>query len=161
MNDKKKFNIIDFIIVASVLIIIGISVYRAISIKKTDANMEKTDLVYTLKISELDSIYAYSLSQGDEIYLSEKETMCGTITDIKKEYAKVNREYTAEDGSKYFVAKTDPSKINLTLTVECKGNLSGTLMYLGDSVYVCGGQTLDLYTNSFTFSALLTDYTEK
>ena len=40
-------------------------------------------------------------------------------------------------------------------------NLSGTLMYLGDSVYVCGGQTLDLYTNSFTFSALLTDYTEK
>ena len=72
MNEKKKFNIIDVIIILSILLVIGTSVYRAISIKKSDNSIELKPVVYTLDIVGLDSIYMNALNKGDELYLSEK-----------------------------------------------------------------------------------------
>lgn len=161
MNEKKKVNIIDLIIIISVLIIIGVSVYRAISVKKVNTDTDKKSIEYNVVIQELDSIYGSSLSEGEEIYLADKSIVCGKITSIKSEYTKVSKEYTNQDGQSYSLLKTDPSKVNVTLTVECTGSIFDNLLYLGESVYVCKGQTLDLYTDTFTFSGLVTDYHEK
>lgn len=158
MNTKNKFNIIDVIIIITVLLIIGVSVFRAVNKSHNNEYTKKDYITYTVSVNELDSEYIGSIKTGDELYISDKETICGTVSDIKTKYAYDTVQVYAEDGTVSFKKVINPSKVNITLSVDVTANITDSMLYAGKNTYISKGQKVEFYTDTFTFKGIVVDF---
>ena len=151
---KKKPNIIDVIIVLVLLLVIAAAVYRTLSIKQLPDTVKDQIVEYTLETSDIDLAYASALKVGDTVYLSEKALYCGEVTAIETSYSR--REITSADGT--VSAHLYPSEIHMKITVRLSADISENGFYIGDNTYMNLGKILDMYTETFSFTAKLTDF---
>ena len=146
MNTKNKFNIIDVIIIVTVLLIIGVSVFRAVNKSHNDEYAKKDNITYTVIINELDSDYIGSIASGDALYIAQKGVFCGTVSDIKTEYAYDTVKVYGEDGTPSSKKVINPS------------NITDSMLYTGQNTYISKGQMVEFYTDTFTFSGIVADF---
>jgi len=158
MNTKNKFNIIDVIIIVTVLLIIGVSVFRAVNKSHNDEYAKKDNITYTVIINELDSDYIGSIASGDALYIAQKGVFCGTVSDIKTEYAYDTVKVYGEDGTPSSKKVINPSKINVILNADISANITDSMLYTGQNTYISKGQMVEFYTDTFTFSGIVADF---
>lgn len=154
---KKKFNVIDVIIIATIILIIAAVSYRAVFIGNLGNKSEEKTVSYTVTVPGIDSIYAHGIQIGDEVYLENGSEYCGNVSSVKTVYA--SSEVVYPDGS--VKSHILPNKINLTVTVEITARTSDEKLFLGGSSYISAGETAVFYTETFTFAGIVSDIITK
>lgn len=70
-NTKVKFNIMDFIIIFTVLLIIAVAIFQTFTVKEFEQNNTIEDTVITLRINNIDENVYYRINKGDNLYSEE------------------------------------------------------------------------------------------
>lgn len=83
-NLKIKFNIMDFIIIFTILLIIALSFLQSVSVKEFEQNNTIEDTVITLRINNIDEKVYSKITKGNNLYCEDVfgETPFGTV--VKK-----------------------------------------------------------------------------
>ena len=159
MKSTKKINIIDIIIVVAVLTVVGISIFRAVMLRNSGKLLEEKSITYTITVTELDKRYSSSVVADDSVYYSDKSLLCGKISDVYTEYSRVNETVTDNNGKISVINRINPSKVDMIITVNTIGKFSDTMLYLGQNTYITEGQKIEFYTDTYTFSGIVSDFT--
>lgn len=159
MNENKRFNAVDVIIIITIIMIIGVSVFRAFLSHNSKEQTGKIDATYTVTVPEIDIRYANSANIGDDVYYAAKALKCGTISNISTEYVNITETLTDENGNVSAIKRINPSKIKMNITIDVSGQFSDSLLYIGKNTYISEGQKIEFYTDTFTFSGIVTGFT--
>lgn len=151
---NKKPNLIDVILILVLILVIAAAVYRTLSIKQLPDTVKDQKVEYTLEIYDIDSHYADAIRVGDTLYLSEKALYCGEVVSVQTSFA--HREITSSDGT--VSSHLYPAKINMTVKASLSADISENGFYIGDNTYLNLGKNMDMYTETFSFYALLADF---
>ncbi len=157
---EKKFNIIDVIIIVAVLLILGISVYRGVSLSNSKKHTSKRDIIYTVTVHEINSIYSDALAEGEQIYLENNGQKCGTVSEITTEYFYETIQVTNEDGMVLPEKRINPSKMEMIVKINVSGQFADSMLYLGQNTYFSEGQRITFYSDTFTFTGIVSDFTD-
>ena len=160
MKSKNKFNIIDVIIILCVILIIGVTVFRAVSLNKAKALVEEKSLTFTVTVNDADRIYADSVKAGDTVYLTDTKLVCGTVESVRTEYMIKSETISDENGEPVTVTGVNPSKIKLYVNINTSGHFADSMIYLGNNTYISEGQRMSFYNETFTFEGILSDFNE-
>lgn len=141
IKKKRIFNILDIGIVL-IALIVGFFGYKFL--KKSNVVAPNTQkIVYQIRTTETESVVYDKILENTSIYDSLKNYHIGKI--LKKELLPATREVFNEDAEAYELAEVN-SKINILLTIEADGVISGkdiTLsgaydLKVGNTAYVKG-----------------------
>lgn len=143
----------DIIIVLVLVAAVAAAVFRMINLKQLPDTVKDREVTYTLSVYGLDRVYADALSVGDKLYLDGKSLYCGEITGVSASHA--YREVPHTDGT--VSRHLAPDALDVAVTVLLSADISESGFYIGENTYLSLGQTLDLYTQTFTFSAQITE----
>lgn len=87
-SGKSRFNFIDVLIILTVLAIVAVIIYMTTQSGTIASKNEKT-VVYTLKLSGVNSDYLGLISEGDEVFNSSTGNSIGKITAVRRENTKL------------------------------------------------------------------------
>ena len=153
MNDKKKMNVIDIIIIIAVIVIISVCAVRAILQKNYIDKAKIHDFSYTVRVDTCEKRYFDSLSIGDKLYFGEKAIYCGTISEVIPEYAIENVVY--EDFSTN--SHKNPYYIDIVLKVNVSGRKLQDKIYIGENTNIGVGKFDIMHSDDFGFSGRISE----
>lgn len=160
MDKKKKFNVIDVIIIVAALVILGVSVYRGISLSNSKNLTTKKDITYTVTVHEISSVYADSLKEGEQIYLEGTGLKSGTVSGITTKYYYETIQVTNDEGITLPEKRINPSKIELIVNIDVNGQFADAMIYIGQNTYFSEGQRVTFYSDTFTFTGIVSNFVE-
>ena len=152
-NTAKKPNIIDILILLVVLLAIAAAVFRALHVKEFSDTVKDQPVVYTLHATDLDAAFARSVQPGDLLYLSGNALACGEVTEVTPTYSTKYVYYTNGTASEHLY----PEQLNLDIAVSVSADVSENGFYIGEQTYFTRGKSLELHTQTFCFTATITD----
>ena len=133
MNNKKRWTIIDTLIVVLV-IVAGVAVFKVFGGNtKMSGDTKTIDAVVLL--AQEDSEVGEAITVGDEITISLAEKDSGTLKDVRVEPSEMMT-YNSIDG-KYVIEPVE-NKVDIYATVELKVTENDFALTCGDSVIKVG-----------------------
>lgn len=152
---KKKLNIIDIAIIAAAILVIAAVAYRAVIIENSGVKNDEKTITYTVTVPKLDSVYSDSAKTGDIVFTGNSVN-CGKIVSVNSSYA--SEDVVFADGT--VENHICPSEINLKLTVELTARTSDGKIYIEKNSYIADGERVDFYTETFSFSGIVSEITQ-
>lgn len=167
-EEKKRFNIIDvMIIIAALLIIVGI-IFRAQIIDVFNSGGKHTTFTVTFEADNVPNALADKISDGESVTWLEKTLPLGTLSGIEKTAATVYVPNTVtninplmpdyKDGTYSAVASTELTKINGTFTAQ---GTSKDGCYINGTDFLASGMTVTLVTATTEIQVIITSITEQ
>ncbi len=145
MMAKRRPNVVDFIIIAVVILLIALAAYKFGVVNKQEATSlaeEQRQITYTAFIDEVRMATVNALHEGDQVF-DEKTGICiGTITGVSYE----PRVKNVLDNSGNMITVEVPDYYGITLTIE------GGVVEKEDGYFVDGivelkaNSEMDVYT---------------
>ncbi|MBQ8837169.1 MAG: DUF4330 family protein [Clostridia bacterium] len=158
---KKKFriNILDFLIIALVVLCIVGAALRGY-IMKGDDKLDGDVAVISFKIENIQAESADCFKDGDTVYWPAYECDFGTLVgDIEYTDAVY---YVEDDGQIFELTLDDHSRIDVRGTIECKGNFNKDGSFsLNGNKYIAPGTYAYLYFTSIHANVVITDIQPK
>ncbi len=153
---NKKLNIIDIIIITALILVIAAAISRAVIMNRMPDTVKDREILYKIELRDVDGIYRDSVKPGDSLYISEKALYCGTVHEVSASHVK--REVVYDDGS--VSPHSDPSKVNIVLTVLLSADTSDDGFYIGSNTFLSPGQQIAAYTKYFNFTGKIIDFAD-
>lgn len=150
---NNKFNIVDVVIITILILVVAAVSLRAININKTNDAQKDKDIIYTVEVYNIDSIYRRSVNTQDELFITGKALYCGTVNSVKAEYLSQDVSYT--DGS--IKPHINPSMSNLIIEVAVSADIADNGFFVGENTFISVGENIDFYTKYFTFNGKVTN----
>jgi len=148
MEKKKSFiNIIDAAIIIVIIAIFAGSFVRTYMKNHSPANTSVTAVEYTVLIKSADKDFRRLLDNESDVYLSDSDSLCGTIADVTKTPAKTYVEQSTGE----LAIKYDPSETDITAVIRADARVDKNGVFVADNVFIAAGKSLDLYTRAFEF----------
>ena len=146
---SKRFNIIDFILVFTLLLIVAVTVYRALNDHRSFGSEEP--IKYTLVSQEIDAAVVTLPAVGDTVF-AENGREIGTVSAVL--LAHPYRTVETPDGA--FSRHIDPSRRVMTLTVEASGKVDENGFVIGREQVFPIGATVNAYAGDFAVHGKIT-----
>lgn len=137
-----KINLFDFAIVILVIILIIAGVTKFKTFDKTVDASAMGKIQYTFLIEDVRSYTADALKSGDTVFDSATNINIGTITNVKREPAKVVKNL-ADGATKIF---ENEYKNDVILTIETPGTMSNTGYFANKSIELKVGSEKEIET---------------
>lgn len=157
---KKKWNVVDYVILILVIAAIGAGAYLLKNTLNQHSQGNDTSTVtFEVFLQEQNPYMAEAVraAVGEELLLSQKEKDYGTLKDVKVEPAK---RAVQDKVSGTFREETLPNKYDITLVIESKATVSdmgisigqtqvrtGTQMVVGNKEFAAAGYIFNLTVN--------------
>ncbi|MBQ9134259.1 MAG: DUF4330 family protein [Clostridia bacterium] len=154
---KLRVNILDFLIVAAVVLCIAGALLRG-GVKSTDEKLETQTAVITFKVSNVQSASQYCFRDGDKIYSQSLGCDMGRIVG---EITATPSVYYYEQNGEIFKAYSEAGRVDLVGTFECVGQMSESGFLMGGTQYIAPGMTTYAYLPNINVNILITDITLK
>ncbi len=155
MSEKRgvRFNIIDFLIIVAVLASLFVIIFRGTIIDFIGKVIYTEEATVTVKIQNLDAEQIDMINTDDTLYWNGE--LFGTVEDVKFTNS---RTVTLNDGGDYpiFVDTIDSEHFEVDCTVKVRGAFFDDGFHLSGSYYLGVGKVLELYSDSFYCSAIIT-----
>lgn len=150
-EEKRHFNIIDFmIIIGAILVIVGI-IFRAQIIDFFNASGKQTTYTVTFEADEVPLGIADTVANGSSVIWLEKSIQLGTLSNMTKAPATV---YLPEsDGTFKAVSSSDLVKITGSFTALGKSNNG---CYINGTDFLAAGMTVTLATPTSQIEVIIT-----
>lgn len=150
---KLRVNILDFLIVAAVVLCIAGALLRG-GVKSTDEKLETQTAVITFKVSNVQSASQYCFHDGDRIYSQSLGCDMGRIVG---EITATPSVYYYEERGEIFKAYSEAGRVDLVGTFECEGQMSESGFLMGGTQYIAPGMTTYAYLPNINVNILITD----
>lgn len=156
MIDKKgrlfgKINLIDFVVLAAIIIAIAGFGYKTLSGSPTVTLSGDAPIEVTFKALKVREYTVNAVSQGDSIY-ERNGARLGTVTKVE---AKPAREILAmRDGANIYAQVEN--RYDLYITVEGTGRISGPSYYINSNRLMAAGSDIKLASNKMTCETTIT-----
>ena len=157
---KRKFNLIDFLIVLAVLAIIFVVIYVVSPWSQINNifNASEVSLTYTVKLSNVDSELVDLIKQGDEVVDSVSKNSLGRVYIIEDRttkstelgYNEVDGEYEGK-----WVEKAD--KYDITVQIRATADYEEGIGYSVNGVRVAIGEEFQLRFPNFAWTGYCTE----
>ncbi len=156
-NPKRKFNILDFLLILLIITTVAITIVSVIRSNPNKISGGDKDITYTIRCEMIDGSLTDNIAVGDNIYDDVTNQLLGTVTKVETEVVK------AVDLSSSGLLKplVDTNKVNITLTVSAKvWDRDG--IYSIDNYRIAAGKQISFHSEniSVTGSCLLITDTE-
>ena len=142
MNEVKKFNIMDVIIILVIIAVTAV-VIKVMAIKSAQEDLEKVAVV--LEVTQRDKYFRDAPQVGDVIIDASTKEEIGTL--LKKEVKPAVSTNTSVTDGKFTKAEM-PDHYDLYLTVELKADEEdakiGRSLYIQSHNYACTGFVVDI-----------------
>lgn len=146
---SKRFNIIDGILVFTLLLIVAVTVYRALTDHRSFGSEEP--IGYTVVSQEIDAAVVTLPAVGDTVF-AENGREIGTVSAVLSTHP--YRTVEMPDGT--FSRHIDPSYRVVTLTVEATGSADANGFVIGGDQAFSVGETLNAYAGDFAVHGKIT-----
>lgn len=154
---KRKINIIDFFIIVAVIFSL-IGIFARIYISETIEKADLREYIITMVVKGASSDNYDLISVGDFVTRKDDALMIGTVNDVDYEEHKT---YMANQDKEYTVI-TDSSKLDITVKVAVKGEMTDDGFMLKGEHYLSAGMNITFETQNFQGKAVIMDIsTEK
>lgn len=152
-NARIKFNAMDLTIILVIIAAVVAIGFRS-GLKNSLVALRSNEIItYTVKITNVQEASFDKIYIGDELYHDSDDKLLGTI--VEKSSRPAEAYISLNDGS---ITKTYiPDRIDLFLTVECKGRKTDEGCMLGGSYFVAAGKRISAYTDKLSFNLEVTD----
>ncbi|MCR5457873.1 MAG: DUF4330 domain-containing protein [Clostridiales bacterium] len=161
VNGKTKFNLIDVLVIITVLVIVAAVIFFVITRGMTNANVKKYSISYTVKITPVSEDNLKLIRVGDTVLDSATAQTLGKIISIKTEKViNITGAYeTDEAGNKVAVAGEYENLYVLFVTIsgECVvdehdiASVAGNRILVGAPLYFADGNYAStVYCTDFT-----------
>ena len=161
MSKEKKihFNFIDILIILFFVVLIGGFGFYATGNWQTNTgsskSMDNHIVRYTITAENLRPEVAGAIKTGDVVKDSAKETVKGTIAEIKSISPFEAEIFNANEG--FFVKSTHPENLSVVMTVESSYVLNGNTIMI-DDMEIKVGKSIHFKTPGYAFSGYITDF---
>jgi len=161
VNGKTKFNLIDVLVIITVLVIVAAVIFFVITRGMTNANVKKYSISYTVKITPVSEDNLKFIRVGDTVLDSATAQTLGKITSIKTEKViNLTGSYeTDAEGNK--VAKAGEYEnlyvVFVTISGECTVDEHDVAYVAGNRLLV--GAPLYYAEGNFATTVYCTDFT--
>ncbi len=154
-KSKIRFNILDFLIVAVVILCI-VGVLLRGGAETTDPKLETQRAIVTYKVSNIQSASQHCFQAGDRIYSQSLGCDMGYLVGKVEVTPAVS--YIEDDGViTKTVSVTD--RIDLVGQFECEGKMSESGFSIGGTQYIAPGMSTYAYLPNINVNILITDVT--
>ncbi len=154
MNKRKlRINILDFLIVAAVVLCIAGALLRG-GAKRTDEKLITQTAVITFQVSNVQEASQYCFADGDRIYSQSLGCEMGRIVGAVKATPAV---YYYEENGVITKAYSESGRVDLVGTFACEGQMSESGFLMGGTQYIAPGMTTYAYLPNINVNILITD----
>lgn len=154
---KLRVNILDFLILAAVVLCIAGALLRG-GVKSTDTKLETQTAVITFRVSNVQSASQYCFQEGDKIYSQSLGCDMGRIVG---EITATPAAYYYEENGEIVKAYSGAERVDLVGTFESEGQMSESGFLMGGTQYIAPGMTTYAYLPNIDVNILITDITLK
>ncbi len=150
---KLRFNILDFLIVAVVILCIAGVLLRG-GVKTTDEKLESQKAIVSYYVSNIQSSSQYCFQEGDRIYSDSLGCEMGRL--IGKVSVTPTVYYMEYDG---IIKKSESvaDRIDLRGQFECEGKMSESGFSIGGTQYIAPGMSTYAHLPNINVTILITD----
>ena len=161
VNGKTRFNLIDVLVIITVLVIVAAVVFFVVSRNMSEASVKKYSISYTVKLTPVSDDNLVLFKIGDTVLDSATGQTLGKISDIKTEKViNISNSYeTDAEGNK--VAKYGEYEnlyvVFITISGECTvdehdiAHVAGNRILVGAPLYFADGNYAStVYCTDFT-----------
>ena len=150
-EEKKRFNVIDVLIILGILLIVLALIFRAQIINVFNDTGSRTECRITIIADEIAADTVASIKEGDQVTWLDRDVSIGSIESISSEKATV---YVPNyDGSYSPVVSDTLYKLTCTIVTTC---LSDNGCYIDGKYFVAKGMTMLLSTQNAQFTVTIT-----
>lgn len=151
-EEKRKFNIVDVLIILAILLIAASVIFRSHIINFFNTEITRQECSIYFEAEYVDNASASVLSTDTPLLWIEKNVEFGTIISIFDVQA--SEMISEDENGNLILTKSDThsrvtGKINITA-------VSNNGCYIDGIHFICAGQSLTLSTRSTQFSATIT-----
>ena len=150
-EEKKRFNVIDVLIIIGILLIVLALIFRAQIINVFNDKGSRTECRITVVADELPADTATSVKIGDQITWLDREASIGAIERVSIDRATVY--VPNSDGSYSPVVSDSLYQLTCTLVTTC---LSDNGCYIDGKYFLAKGMTMLLSTPTAQFKVTVT-----
>jgi hypothetical protein len=164
MDNKRKnrFNIIDVLVIFTVLALIaGIIVFTVRESKDYYAGLKEKNITYTVKICGIEKEFLSSFKEKEHIFSSTTLNYVGTISKIRtaKTSVATDRAVQSASGSAYIsVMQVYDDLFDVYLTVSAKASLDDRGIAYIDRRRISIGSAVDIRCGNFSATAYVTNF---
>jgi len=154
---KKKFNIIDFLVIIFVCVVAVFLFQKSshnVILKSTSNN--SVDIIYTLEIEEIMDLTQKAIPDSGDIY-DDEGNFLGSI--IKKNVINAEKIKVKSDGT--YVKAVIPDKYDVTLTVEANAIIKNEGYFINGKKNIGSGSELKVKAPDVEFLAHVIEITNK
>ena len=152
---KIRFNILDFLIVA-VVVLCAAGVLLRGGVKSTDEKLESQKAIVSYYVSNIQSSSQYCFQEGDPIYSQSLGCDMGHLVGKVEVVPAV---YFVEDDGKITKTESAADRIDLRGQFECEGKMSESGFSIGGTQYIAPGMSTYAYLPNINVTILITDVT--
>ncbi len=145
---KKRFNIIDVLIIVCVAFIALAVVFRGQITAAISAGKNLDSFTVTFESDPMDNMTARTLKAGQSVVWVETDTELGSMYDYSSEAARV---YTADRDGKLVESKSDSQSV-IKGTMKIRAEYRDGSCYVSGTEFLGGGMKLTLRTEYATFT---------
>lgn len=145
---KKRFNIIDVLIIVCVAFIALAVVFRGQITAAISAGKNLDSFTVTFESDPVDNMSLRTLKAGQSIIWVEADTELGTMYDYRAEEARI---YTAAADGKLVESKSDSQSV-IRGSMKIKAEYRDGSCYVSGTRFLGGGMKLTLRTEYATFT---------
>ena len=156
MEKKKiRFNILDFLIIAVVILcVVGVALRGGA--KTTDDKLESQKAIVSYYVSNIQSSSQYCFQAGDPIYSQSLGCDMGYLVGKVEVTPSV---YYMEAKGEITRAESAAGRIDIRGQFECEGKMSESGFSIGGTQYIAPGMSTYAYLPNINVTILITDVT--
>ena len=150
---RARFNIIDFLIIIAVLASLFVLIFRRTIVDFIGNVINTQEAVVTVRVQGVERDKVDMLKTEDVLYWNGE--LFGSVTEIN---ILENKQVVLNESgvSPIFVETTDPELCDIECRVSVKGAFYDDGFRLAGSYFLGVGKTVELYTDGFYCSAIIT-----
>lgn len=153
-KSKARFNIIDFLIIVALLASLFVLIFRGTIIDFIGDIINTQDATVTVVIQGVDTAEADMLKKEDTLYWNGE--LFGRVEEISITDSRELVLSDANTSGPSFVSIIVPDKCDIECTITVRGAFLEDGFHLSGSYYLGVGKTVELYSDSFYCSAIIT-----
>ena len=156
-ENKKRFNIVDAMIILGILLIAASIIFRTQIIILLNSDTTKNEYTITFEAESVDNAFAGLIKNESEVTWIENGVSLGTLEAVSKPSNALIYS-TDENGAISFVESETSSKVTGRLSVKA---ISNNGCYIDGTHFIAAGMTVTLATKDVQFTAVITSVTSE
>lgn len=156
--DKKKFNVLDLVIITVIVLSVAALAVRYISAWKVDGK-EMAKYAVSISVKNVRSTIADAFVAGDEVFLESNSAKIGTIESLDS--SRPASAYASDlNGGIVKLYYPENTKVDISATITCVGIMNEKGFFSDGTQFLSPGMDITIYTSHMYVKASITSITK-